>query len=77
MNQYLEDYDGITTDQADDIAGKMLSNRAAQEKLYKKYYGKIKKAIGAVGALQFIELEVYLQTSISYAILETIPFIGE
>ena len=77
LNKYIEIYENMTDDQADDVTSKMLANRAAQEKLYKKYFGKVKKAIGAKGALQFLELEVYLQTSISYALLESIPFVGE
>lgn len=77
LNTYSETYESMTDEQADDISKKMLSNRASQEKLYKSYYGKMKKVLGAKGALQFLELEVYLQTSISYAIMESIPFIGE
>lgn len=77
LKKYAEVFDNITDEQAEEITKKMLSNRAAQEKLYKKYFGKMKKAVGATAALQFLELEVYLQTAISYAILESIPFIGE
>jgi hypothetical protein len=77
LNTYADVYENMTDEQADDITGKMLSNRASQEKLYKKYYGKMKKVVGAKTALQFLELEVYLQTAISYAILESIPFVGE
>ncbi len=77
LKKYAEVFDNITDEQAEEITKKMLSNRAAQEKLYKKYFGKMKKAVGSTAALQFLELEVYLQTAISYAILESIPFIGE
>lgn len=77
LNRYIEVYTDMTDEQADEITKKMLSNRATQEKLYKKYFGKFKKEIGAKGALQFLELEVYLQTAISYAIMESIPFVGE
>jgi len=77
LNQYIETYENISDEQAEDITSKMLRNRAAQEKLYKKYFGKLKKSIGAKNALKFLELEVYLQTAISFALLESIPFIDE
>ena len=77
LTSYSEIYDNMTDEQADEISKKFLSNRASQEKLYKSYFGKMKKVLGAKEALQFIQLEVYLQTAISYAILETIPFVGE
>ncbi len=77
LNTYSDVFENMTDEQADDITSKMLSNRASQEKLYKKYFGKMKKVVGAKTALQFLELEVYLQTAISYAILESIPFVGE
>jgi hypothetical protein len=77
LNSYIEIYENMTDDQANDITGKLLTNRSSQEKLYKKYFGKMKKVVGAKTALQFLELEVYLQTAISYSILESIPFVGE
>ena len=77
LNTYSDVYENMTDEQADDITSKMLSNRAKQEKLYKKYFGKMKKVVGAKTALQFLELEVYLQTAISYAVMESIPFVGE
>ena len=77
LNQYIKVYETITDEQADDVTRKMLANRATQEKLYKKYFGKLKKSHGAKTALQFLELEVYLQTAISFALLESIPFVGE
>ncbi len=77
LSTYSEIYDNITDEQADEITKKLLSNRTSQEKLYKSYFGKMKKVIGAKGALQFIQLEVYLQTAISFSILEAIPFVGE
>ena len=75
--EYAEQYDGITDEQADALTKKVIANRASQEKLFKKYYGQMKKAIGAKKALQFVQIEVYLQTAIQASILESIPFIGE
>ena len=54
-----------------------LTNRANNEKLLKKYYKKVKKVTDAKTATQFIQLEAYLGTAIQYALLESIPFVGE
>ena len=77
LTSYAEQYDGLTDDQADALTKKVLSNRSSQEKLYKKYFGQMKKAIGAKKALQFMQVEVYFQTAIQFAILSSVPFVGE
>jgi len=77
LSGYAEAYENMNDEQADGLTKNFLATRASQEKLYKKYYGKMKKVVGAKAALQFLQLEVYLQTAISFAILESVPFIGE
>jgi hypothetical protein len=54
-----------------------LANRASKEKLMKKYYKKVKKVTDAKTATQFMQLEAYLGAAIQYALLESIPFVGE
>jgi len=77
LSGYAEAYENMNDEQADGLTKKFLVTRASQEKLYKKYYGKMKKVVGSKAALQFLQLEIYLQTAISFAILESVPFIGE
>ena len=59
------------------LAKGTLKSNLGYEKLYDKTYTKAKKAIGAINAAKFIQLEVYLQTAIRSQILDSIPFIGE
>lgn len=77
INDYAVNYQTLTDEKADELAKGTLKNHIAYEKLYSKTYGHTKKAIGAINAAKFIQLEVYLQTVIRAEILESIPFIGE
>lgn len=77
INDYAANYETLTDAKADELAKGTLKNHMAYEKLYSKTYNQAKKAIGAINAAKFIQLEVYLQTIIRSEILESIPFIGE
>ena len=77
IDQYATDYSSITDEKADVIAKGVLKNNVAYDKLYSSYYEKVKKAIGAVNATKFIQLEIYLQTEIRSSLQNAIPFIGE
>ncbi|MNF42084.1 hypothetical protein D3C85_580990 [compost metagenome] len=77
INQYATDYETLTNEKADVLAKGTLKNNAAYEKLYSTYYGKAKKVIGAMNAMKFIQLEIYLQTEIRSSIQNAIPFVGE
>lgn len=77
INDYATNYATLTDEKADEIAKGTLKNNQEYEKLYSKTYGQAKKAIGAINAAKFIQLEVYLQTVIRNEIQESIPFIGE
>jgi len=77
INQYATDYATLTDVKADAIAKQALKNNVAYDKLYSTYYEKAKKAIGAVNATKFIQLEIYLQTEIRSSLQNVIPFVGE
>jgi hypothetical protein len=77
INQYATDYAALTDEKADAISKQALKNNTAYDKLYETYYSKVKKAIGAVNATKFIQLEVYLQTEIRSSLQNAIPFVGE
>ncbi|WP_163408230.1 hypothetical protein [Flavobacterium ajazii] len=77
INEYAINYATLTDEKADELAKGTLKNNQDYEKLFTKTYGQAKKAIGAINAAKFIQLEVYLQTVIRNEIQESIPFIGE
>jgi len=77
LNEYAMLLESLTTEKADEIAKAVLKNNIAYQKLYKEYYGKAKKAVGAIDAAKFIQAKIALQTAINADMQATIPFIGE
>lgn len=77
IKEYAANYGNFTDQTADQIGKKALDNITAYDKLHTKYYEKVKKAIGAVNAVKFMQLEVYLQTIVSLELQTKVPFIGE
>jgi hypothetical protein len=74
---YANNFTTLTDDKADEIAKAMLKNNMSYEKLYAKYYGKVKAVLGAVDAAKFIQLENALHTAVRSETQDAIPFIGE
>jgi hypothetical protein len=77
LQDYVDHYENINDKKADELITKTSANNIAMENLYVKYYKKLKPAIGALKASQFIQLEAYLHTAIKIYILDGIPFIGD
>lgn len=77
IGQYAESYSTMTAAQADVLANESFAIRAEQEKLQKSYYGKFKKAVGAMRASQFVQFERYVNTAIDAELYDEMPFIGE
>jgi hypothetical protein len=77
LQDYIDHYENIDDKKADELIAETSANNIAMENLYIKYYKKMKPAIGAVKASQFIQLESYLRIAVKLYILDGIPFIGE
>jgi methanogenic corrinoid protein MtbC1 len=77
IESYAKDYYTLTDEKADVLAKATLKNNADFEKLLSKYYNNVKKAVGALNATKFIQLEIYLQTAVRSELQEAVPFIGE
>lgn len=77
IDDYASKYATLTDVDADQLTKANLKNNLDVEKLYQKTYEKAKKAIGATNAAKFIQLEIYLQTTIREEIQDSLPFIGE
>lgn len=77
ITKYAEQYEGLTSDQADALIAETFKMRASKEKLEKAYYGKIKKAVGSIRAAQFIQFERFIDTSIDAELYNNMPLVGE
>jgi hypothetical protein len=61
----------------DSLIKEMTGLGLKNDKLIDTYYGKMKKAAGVKAAAQFVQIEIYLLSSVRVKIMENIPFIGE
>ena len=77
LNQYAEQWENMTSEQADAWMKNVMSLTVKQDKLINTYYKKVKSVTDAKLATQFYQIEAYILTTIRYSILETIPFVGE
>lgn len=77
IEDYANNYKSLTNEKADELMHAAIENNLSMEKLYKKYYDKFSETLGGVSAAKFMQMEVYLQTVVRYAIQEEIPFIHE
>jgi hypothetical protein len=77
IKQYADGYSTLDNTKADLLVTKVSANNMAYQKLYSTYYGKIKMAVGALKAAQFLQLESYLQNAVRMSVMDQIPFIGE
>lgn len=77
IGEYAKQYSTLTDDQAKAVAGKIMKNDMAVLKLQKKYFNKISKSLSPLKAVQFMQADQYIQTTIKSAVQDAIPFIGE
>lgn len=77
IESYATNYASLTDESVDKIAKASLKNHMDYQKLLSKYYGKYKKAVGALSAAKIIQFENYMITTVQDEIQNSIPFIGE
>jgi len=76
INQYVNGYSTLTPELADKLVKSSFDNTISLDKLNADYYDKIKKAIGAINAAKYMQLEIYLQTMWKAVVQSNIPLIG-
>ena len=77
LEQYANQYNTMTNEQADAWSKEVIKLSAATDKLIATYYNKIKKVTDAKVATQFYQIEGYILTTIRMEILDKVPFLGE
>jgi hypothetical protein len=77
ISEYINTYGTADDMKIDNLMTRLLKNNEGLDKLQMKYYAKAKKALGAKRAAQFVQFEIYVQTTIKAQIQSNIPFIGE
>ncbi len=74
---YADNLGTLTSDKASELTMGVLNNDVKMNKLQKKYFKKMGKAITPLRAAEFLQVERYLDTTIRSEFQEAIPFIGE
>ena len=77
LRRYASVYENITDEQADTMIKEAMDIQKKHQALLKKYYKKVKKALGARRATSFYQLEDYIATAVRFQILDAIPFVDE
>jgi len=77
LKTYVEKYQTMSNEDADIFMKKWLALDKSEDAMRIKYYGKMKKELGAKIAAHFLQLDDYIQTAIKFEILDELPFIGE
>lgn len=77
LKTYVEKYQTMSNEDADAFMKKWLALDKKEDAMRLKYYGKMKKELGAKTAAHFLQLDDYIQTAIKFEILDELPFIGE
>ena len=77
INQYVSGYDSLTPEKTDRLIKASFDNTILLDKLNSDYYDKMKKAVGAVNAAKYMQLEIYLQTMWKAVVQSNIPLIGQ
>ena len=77
LTSYVEDYENIKGEKADELIKKAERLNKAQNSLISKYTKKVRKIVGSEVAAQFYQIEHYLLSATRTEIFENLPVIGE
>jgi hypothetical protein len=75
LEQYADQYQKMTSEQADAWTKKIIALQQKTDALIATYYGKVKAVTDGVVATQFYQIEIYILTAIRIEILDEVPFL--
>ena len=74
IENYSNNFETMTDAKATEIAKAVLANNKALNKLQGDYLKKISKAVSPIKAVQFLQLENYIDAQIKAVVSEALPF---
>lgn len=75
ISNYVEQYNSLTDEQAEDLLKKSLNIQQQELDLKKKYFKEVNKNIGTRKATAFIQLEDYISVVIRAQLYENLPLV--
>ena len=73
IKDYAASYSAMTNDKAASIMKKFFANQQDRMALLKKYYGQMEKALGAITAAKFVQVEAQIQDLVDLQIGSQLP----
>ena len=77
LKKYGTEFETLTDDQADEIMKVTLANEVKRNKIRKKYYGKMSKAVGGKTATRFMQLDTIVNMVLRLSIYDELPLVGD
>ena len=77
VKNYCENYDKMTDALADQLATQLLGIEQERNELKKKYYDRMKSALGAITAARFLQVENQLERVSDLQVAAQLPVVGE
>ncbi len=77
VKKFVDNYDTMTDELADEIAITAMKLTEQRGKLTKKYYGIMKKALGATIAARFIQIDAILMYVMKLDVADQLPLMGD
>lgn len=74
IQMYADNYETMTNEKASEIAKAFLKNNEGLNKLQSQYLKKMSKAVSPIKAVQFLQLESYIDAQLRAAISDALPF---
>ena len=75
LEQYADQYQTMTSEQADAWTKKVIDLQKKTDNLIVTYFGKVKLASDGVVATQFYQIENFILTAIRAKIFQNVPFL--
>jgi hypothetical protein len=77
IEEYAKKYDGLTNENAEALLKASFGVQKDFVKLWEKTYKKMAKETSPLTAVQFIQVEMYLENLVRQSLTDEIPLIGE
>lgn len=77
VRTYADNYTNLTDAVADQLANKVLDIEQQRNALKKKYYERMKEALGAITATRFLQVENQLERVLDLQVAAQLPVVGE
>jgi len=75
IKEYSEHYDSMTDEKADELVQRRLRYEEKLLALKKKYYERVKKALGARTAARFLQVETQLVSLVDLQVMASLPIL--